>query len=450
MKHDLKQYPVCWDGATKLLNIPSANIAAELKMTDFPPLADPWQAIVHAMENPLGCPPLSQSLKPGSKVALMTGDRFTDQILGAQEQMGLRLLDYLNSLGVRDEDVTFIYAPGSHPSPKWREIMGKPFLNRVRALRHDCFDEESLTYLGVTSRCTPVWVNKAVMEADFRLAIGEISPNVHGGWCGGGKIILPGVAGWDTIAHNHFGVVKDINTLGLADGNHMRRDMEEGARMAHLDMKVDLLIDHQARIVDVYAGDFVAEHRAALDSRARSIWMTKMAPADIYVLYPGEGSDRYLSSSFFIRIEGAELGTKEDGIIILALSAAGGWAPPQTDPKDRWIGPTEGYELFKAGTAEIAKQMVRKAVDVRGASILYTARRVLERRKVFLVSDGIQPDEARALGFACGTSCFDEALGAALEEKGPDARIAVNILNQPITNPPGRPVTWRVMPWREG
>jgi nickel-dependent lactate racemase len=52
---------------------------------------------------------------------------------------------------------------------------------------------------------------------------------VHGGWCGGGKIILPGVAGWDTIEHNHYGVVHPTNTLGLTDGNHMRRDMEEGA-----------------------------------------------------------------------------------------------------------------------------------------------------------------------------------------------------------------------------
>jgi lactate racemase len=418
-------------------------------MTDFPPLRDPWQAIVAAMEQPIGCPPITQTLKPGSKVALLTGDRFTDHMLGERNGLGLRLLDYLNRLGVNDEDVTLVYAPGSHPAPHWRAAFGPVLLQRVHALCHDCFDEQSLTYLGVTSRCTPVWVNKAVMAADYRLAIGEISPNVHGGWCGGGKIILPGVAGWDTIQHNHFGVVKETNTLGLADGNHMRLDMEEGARMAGLEMKVDLLIDRQARIVDVYAGDFVAEHRAALNNRARAIWMNKMAPADIYVLYPGETSEKYLSSSFFIRIEGAELGTKPDGIIILALSAAGGWAPP-TVPGDRWLSAEQGYELFQAGTAEIARQMVRKAVDVRGASILYTARRVLERRKVILVSDGITPAAARALGFYQGTACFDDALAIALEEKGQEASMAVNILADPIPNPPGRPVTWRAMPWREG
>ena len=94
--------------------------------------------------------------------------------------------------------------------------------------------------------------------------------------------------------------------------------------------------------------------------------------------------------------------------------------------------------------------MVRKAVDVRGASILYTARRVLERRKVILVCDGIQEQAARALGFYACTPSFDTALNLALEEKGKAASIALNLLNQPVPNPPGRPVTWRVMPWREG
>lgn len=445
----LKQFLIDWNGAPRALCIPEANIDAELGMKDFPALADPWSAIVAAMENPIGTPPLADMLKPGSTVALLTGDRFTDQMLGDRFGFGFKFLDYLNRLGVKDEDVTLVYAPGSHPSPQWQEKFGKALLGRVRAIRHECFDESSLTYLGVTSRCTPVWINKTVAEADFRLAFGEISPNVHGGWCGGGKIILPGVAGWDTIEHNHYGVVHNTNTLGLADGNHMRRDMEEGARMANLEMKVDVLIDSQARIVDAYAGDFVAEHRAALD-KARQIWMTPMEPADIYVLYPGAWGSQHLLSSFFIRIEGAEWGTKDDGVIILVMPATGGWAPHQSSGHGREMGSDETAELFKTGTAEIAKQMVRKAVNVRTASMLYTARRVLERRKVILVSDGISPVEARAFGFHQGVSHFDDALALAFADRGKDARIAVNLVSSEIPSPVNRSVAWRVMPWREG
>jgi nickel-dependent lactate racemase len=445
-----KPYPVDWNGEARTLDVPRDNVAAEIRMTDYSARANPWAAIAAALESPVGCPPLSEMLRPGSRVALLTGDRFTDQMLGPWGGLGCKLLDYLNRLGIRDEDVTLIYAPGSHASPHWRERLGEALLDRVRALRHDCYDEESLAYLGVTGHGTPLWVNRAVVEADFRLAIGEISPNVHGGWCGGGKIILPGVAGWDSIEQNHCGVVREVNTLGLADGNPMRLDMEDAARMARLDFKIDVLVDSQARIVDVYAGNPVAAHRAALERKARRIWMTRAPPADIYVLYPGQGSERYLSSSFFIRIEGAELGTKEDGVILLALSAAGGWAPSQSSTDRHWISPEHNAALFKAGTEALARAMVRRTANVRTCSMLYTARRVLERRACFLVCDGISPQEAREFGFQHCTSHFDDALSLALEQQGRNARITVNNVSNAPSEWLGRPVAWRAMPWREG
>ena len=450
--HNTKNFTVDWNGAQRTLSVPQDSIAAEIGMTDLPALNDPWAAIMRALENPIGRPPLPDLLRPGMSVALMTGDRFTDQMLGERDGMGLKLLDYLNRLGIRDEGVTLVYSPGSHPSPRWREILGEALLSRVRCIRHDCYDNANLVFLGGTSRGTPLWVNRAVVEADFRLAIGEISPNVQGGWCGGGKMILPGVAGWDTIEQNHAHVISPVNTLGLADGNPMREDMEEAAGLARLDIKVDVLVDSHSRVVAAYAGDYFQEHRTAL-AQARRIWMTPMEPADIYLLYPGSGSERHLSSSFFIKIEGAELGTREDGIIIVAQSAAEGWAPeavggPGADHASD-LSPDEAQRLFAAGTEALARAMVRREGNVRTLSMLYTARRVLERRRVFLVCDGISPEQGRALGYALCTPSYDEALAMGLAERGRDARIAVNMVDNSVHPYAGRPVSWRAIPWRE-
>ena len=52
--------------------------------------------------------------------------------------------------------------------------------------------------------------------------------------------------------------------------------------------------------------------------------------------------------------------------------------------------------------------------------------------------------------FAHCTNDFDDALAVALAEQGQDASIAVNLVASTDANPPGRPVAWRVMPWREG
>ena len=168
--------------------------------------------------------------------------------------------------------------------------------------------------------------------------------------------------------------------------------------------------------------------------------MTGLKPADIYVVYPGSQSERYLLSSFFVRIEGADLGTAPAGIIIMVMSAAGGWAPDNRDNRGGAVRDTK--QLFKAGTEAIARQMVRRDANVRSLSMLYSARRVLENRRVFLVCDGLDPLEAGQLGFEYCTSSFEDALHTALEDRGGDARIAVNNVKFPVA--------WRAMPWREG
>lgn len=63
--------------------------------------------------------------------------------------------------------------------------------------------------------------------------------------------------------------------------------------------------------------------------------------------------------------------------------------------------------------------------------------------RAILVCDGIPPEEARAYGFAFCTPSFDEALALALQERGRDARIAVNRVDNSYATPPGRPVAWR-------
>ncbi len=71
----------------------------------------------------------------------------------------------------------------------------------------------------------------------------------------------------------------------------------------------------------------------------------------------------------------------------------------------------------------------------------FASRRTLERKRVYLVCDGIDSGEAAEFGFAATYRSLDEALGRALEEKGPAATLAVSFPSL---------VTYRQMPWREG
>lgn len=434
MSSPTKCYTVSFDGKSRELRVPAANVTAEITFTDLPALPNLTEALLAALDNPIGSAPLAQRLKPGDKVAIPVGTRVTDWMLGTRHNLGLPFMDYLNRAGVRDEDVTIVYAPGLHPTANIPERFGADLLKRAKLIIHDPRDEASLSYCGATTLGTPVWVNRTVAEADFVLGFGEISPTVQGGWCGGGKMILPGVAGKDTIETNHAYTLVPQNTWGLADRNHMRRDMEEAADLARLGMKVDILINSREEIVALYAGDFRQEHRTAL-TKARAIWMTKMEPTDIAVVYPNETRERYLSSSLFGALEASDWATKDDGTIILVLSAAGGWGPPEVIP-----GESCGPEILKMSIGDIARNVVRKQGYVRGTVMLYGAKKMLQKKRVVLVSDGISEEDAREFGFADSTRSFDEALSLALQRHGSDATISMNLT---------RGVGWRCGPWVE-
>src|SRR5262245_8008391 len=230
-----RSFHLPWGDGEKELRIPAERITAEIAFTDLPPIDDPAAALRAAMDAPIGQPPLRQLVKPGDRVALLTGDRITDRMLGSRDGLGHVILDYLNSAGVRDEDVTLVFAPGTHAHRNADEKIGEKLISRVgRYVKHRAEVDEDLVFKGYTNRGNALWINKAVAEADVVVGFGEICPNSHGGWTGGGKIILPGVAGQATVEHNHRCLMMPEIPLGLADGNPLRLDMEEAADLGGL------------------------------------------------------------------------------------------------------------------------------------------------------------------------------------------------------------------------
>jgi hypothetical protein len=72
---------------------------------------------------------------------------------------------------------------------------------------------------------------------------------------------------------------------------------------------------------------------------------------------------------------------------------------------------------------------------------LYSAKKMLIKKRVFLVSDAVSHQDAAEFGFAHSVRSFDEAISLALEHHGKDATISVNL--------PRESVAWRTSPWIE-
>ena len=426
-----RRYQVSWNGEPRAIELPAARVAAELRFRDLPALADPAEAIVAALEDPIAAPPLRELVRPGATVAILVGDRMTDYMLGSRDGIGLILLDHLNALGVRDRDVTIVYACGMHPHGHARERLGAALLDRVRLVEHEGEDDGQMTYFGVTSRGTPVWVNRVVAEADVRIGFGEISPVGPAGWCGGGKIVLPGVCGRDTIEHNHRMALSPEVRIGAIERNPIRLDIEEAAALVRLDLKIDVLVNSAEKIVAVYCGGFREEWRAALPL-AEEIWTTPMEPTDVAVLYPGDARERHLSGPIYMTLYIADVMTRPGGAIVLTMSAAGGWDVPNAG------GHSPTQEMFALSAEEMARRMVRSRGSIRALHLAYMAKRVVEAKPVFLNCDGVTDAEARALGFAGAFGTLEGALAAASEAAGGQ--------KASISAAFPRGIQWRIMP----
>jgi nickel-dependent lactate racemase len=105
-----------------------------------------------------------------------------------------------------------------------------------------------------------VWFNREFMACDLKIGIGCITPHVHVGFGGGAKLIMPGVAGIETINQFHNQFFRDTARTGLGnfENNIMRAECDAAGDLAGLNFKIDCLINRKGQITNLYAGPFRA------------------------------------------------------------------------------------------------------------------------------------------------------------------------------------------------
>jgi len=204
------------------------------------------------------------------------------------------LLDRLATAGIPPDRVRVLVAVGGHAPLRRDELLAK--LGERVVATCDVYNHhpyEDLVDLGRSRSGLPIHVNRMFVEADVRLAVGSVVPHPYAGFGGGGKIVLPGLAGIDTLEMNHRPAVTGLSGagLGVVEGNRAREEMEEIALAAGLQAVVNIVPDARRRPVGHFYGHPVAAHRAAV-ALARRVFRVEVEPgADACLLnaYPKDG-----------------------------------------------------------------------------------------------------------------------------------------------------------------
>ncbi len=237
-----------------------------------------------AINRPIGCAPLRQLAK-GKKKAVIIFDDMTRPT--RTYDLAPTVIRELMAAGIDEADISFVCALGTHGAltqNDFRKKLGAEIPQRFRVYNHNCY--ENCVEVGSTSRGTRLSVNREVMEADIKVAIGCVTAHAQVGFSGGGKIILPGVAHIDSVTHYHGDVqaqAPETTGPGNFDQNVMRFDIEEAGRMAGLDFKVDVVVNDRGATTALFAGDFLAAHAQAVEL-AKDTCATEPRPKDKHLV----------------------------------------------------------------------------------------------------------------------------------------------------------------------
>ncbi|NLH75438.1 MAG: nickel-dependent lactate racemase [Acidobacteria bacterium] len=227
-----------------------------------PALADPAAAVRAALAAPIGSPPLGDLVRPGMRVGVV----FSDITRPAPNPLLLgAVLEVLDA--VPGVEIVLFNALGTHrpnTEAELRALVGDAVFERRRIVQNDAFDPSTQVRVGVTSKGHETWLNAELMRCDLKVLTGFIEPHLFAGFSGGGKAIMPGMAGQRTVLGNHdAGMVGHPKAIwGVTRGNPIFEEVREVAGQAGDLFLLDVTLNRDKAVTGIFAGDLDAAHAA--------------------------------------------------------------------------------------------------------------------------------------------------------------------------------------------
>lgn len=392
--------------STQVVEVPEKNLMGVLHANSVETDLTGEAEVRRALENPIGSPRLREIVKPGEKIAVVTSDITrpmpTYKVMPA-------LLDELYAAGVRPEDITLVFALGSHrhhTDEERRKLAGERAWAEIRCV--DC-ESGDCVHMGTTKAGTPVDVTRVVAEADRRICLGNIEYHYFAGYSGGAKAIMPGVSTRDAIQSNHSMMVRPEACAGALETNPLRMDIEEAGAICGIDFIVNVVLSEHKEILRAVAGDPVKAHRAGC-AFLDTLYLKELPHgADIVLVSQGGAPKDMNLYQTQKALDNARHAVNKGGIIILIGSCKEGLGE-------------KVFEEWMTKSPSPASMIERIGRDFQlGGHKAAAIAMTLEKAEVWLVSD-MEPEFVRSI-FLNPQPSVQTALDRAFEKLGPDASV---------------------------
>ena len=243
------------------------ELADELNVTVVEPkyvsaLPDPKAALRQALNQPITAPPLRELVQSSDRVGIV----FCDITRPAPSHLMVPAV--LNELAhVPRENIILFNALGTHrpnTDTELRAMLGDDVVDSYRIVQNNAFDPSTQVHLGASSRGHAIWLNREFVECDAKILTGFIEPHLFAGFSGGSKMVMPGMAGQQTVLGNHdAGMLSDPHaTWGITWGNPVWEEIREVALKVNPTFILHVSLNRDKEITGVFAGDLDAAHAA--------------------------------------------------------------------------------------------------------------------------------------------------------------------------------------------
>jgi nickel-dependent lactate racemase len=407
----MKEYRFRYGKGHLTFSLDPALVIDELTIQRFPELADPAAAVTDAIRHPIGSPPLREIVRPGQTVAFIVND--PTRVARSDVFMPI-LLDELNAGGVPDANMRIVFSLGTHRAmtdAEMREEVGPAVAARVKMHNTDPFDDRQFTFFGTTSRGTKVGFNKLVTEADHIICTGSIVHHFFAGYGGGRKAMLPGVAAYETIRHNHSMMFDPNAVIGRLEGNPVYLDQLEGVEMCRPAFLLNVVLDEDKRFLQMFAGDYITAHREACAFVDQVYGAEVKREADLVIAscggYPKDINVYQLQKT----MDNAWCAVREGGVVIILGECSEGSGSAHYEQMMR-----------ECKTPDRVEAVLRAQFEI-GAHKAYAVTRLMKKAEFILVS-GMDPEFSQMLLFTPAQT-VEQALALAYQKLGPTPRVTL-------------------------
>jgi nickel-dependent lactate racemase len=256
-------------------------------------------------------------------------------------------------------------------------ILGPDIAATYHIVNHAARLREAHSFLGNTSRGTPVYVEQRFLDADLHITLGFIEQHLMLGFSGGRKLIAPGLAAQETIKviHSPRFMREAMATEGSIDDNPLHAELLEIARMVRHDFMLDVTLTQSREISGVFAGDPVKAHAAGVASIRKNALELLDQPVDAVIT---SAAGHPLDLTFYQTIKGitaAQHVVKPGGAILVMGECSEGVGSPEFAHKlHTYKGHQEFLDDIRSTPVEVDQWQLEKMalVGLKHPLLFYT------------------------------------------------------------------------------